>query len=121
MMSSGSFSDAQRRSIGVCLTQLRELGRTIRSYEVGAAQLERIDEAIDAMAAATGARPPSAPRNALNAALAQMLVLEEELRPRRLSAYGAIDADAEALLDAYVQQLVDLTSELISEVEKGRP
>jgi len=120
-MSAETFSDAQRTSIGVCLTQLRELGRTIRSYAVGAAQLERIGEAIDAMAAATRARPPSAPRNALNAPLAQMLVLEEELRPRRLSAYGTIDANAEALLDAHVQQLVDLTSELISEMEKGRP
>jgi len=86
-MSAESFSDAQRTSIEVCLAQLRELSR-----RVGAAQLERIDEAIDAMEAATGARRPSAPQDALNAALAQMLVLEEE---RRLAAYGGGDADAE--------------------------
>lgn len=120
-MPAESFSDAHRRSIGVCLAQLRELSRTIRSYDVGAAQLQRIDEAIDAIVAATGARRPSVPRNGLNAALVQMLILEEELRPRRLSAYGTVDADGEALLDAHVQQLVDLTNELLSKTKKVRP
>ena len=120
-MPAATFSDAQRRSIGVCLAQLRELSRTIRSYDVGTVQLHRIDEATDGMAAATGAHRPRAPRNALNTALAQMLVLEEELRPRRLSAYGTIDTDAEALLGGHVQQLVDLTNELISATTKVRP
>jgi hypothetical protein len=46
-----------------------------------------------------------------------MLVLEEELRPRRLAAYGAVDPEAALLLDAHVQELVDLTNALIARLE----
>lgn len=107
-------------SIGVCLAQLRELVHTIRSQGVDGDRLDRIGEAIEAMATATGARRPSPPRNALGAALAQMLVLEEELRPRRLAAYGALEPDAARVLDRHVQQLVDLTVELIADTDRGR-
>ena len=107
-------------SIGVCLAQLRELAHTVRSQGVDGDRLDRIEAAIEAMAAATGARRPTPPRNALGAALAQMLVLEEELRPRRLAAYGALEPDAARALDRHVQRLVDLTVELIADTEKGQ-
>jgi len=111
------FSDAQRRSIGVCITLLSELTQAVRSYGAGGAQLPRIEETLASLAAATGAHRPGRAENRLNAALAQMLVLEEELRPKRLTAYGDLAPEAADILDRHVQQLVELTGELIAELQ----
>jgi hypothetical protein len=78
--------------------------------------LARIEREIQAIAAATGARPPASPRNELSAALAQMLVLAAELRAKRLSAYGALEPEAAAFLDSRAQRLTDLAAELVSEL-----
>jgi hypothetical protein len=111
-----SFSEAQRHSIGVCLSQLRELLATVRAHGGAERTLARIEDEIDAMAVATDARRPAAPRNVVSAALAQMLVLAAELRARRLAAYGALEPEAASLLDNHAQQLTDLTNELIEEL-----
>jgi hypothetical protein len=111
------FSEAQQHSIGVCLSQLGEHLRTLRGFGIQSTPLAQIERELEAMAQATGARRPKPPRNALNATLVQMLVLEEELRPRRMTAYGALSDDAARMLDAHVQRLVDLTQALIDQLQ----
>lgn len=111
------FSEAQRGSIGVCVSQLGEHLRALRGFAIDGAALDRIELELEAMAAATGARSPQPPRNARNATLVQMLVLEEELRPRRMTAYGSLSDDAARVLDQHVQRLVDLTQALITQTE----
>jgi hypothetical protein len=113
------FSAAQRTSIGVCVTQLSELAQAVRGYGVRAGELDQLEHAFDALAGATSARKAPPPANRLNAALAQMLVLEEELRPRRLAAYGTVDPEAARILDEHVQRLVDLTNTLIDRLQKA--
>lgn len=112
------FSDAHRRSIGVCIAQLSELTRSIRAYGVGSEQIPRIEQTLTSLAEATNAHRPVRPQNQLNAALAQMRVLEEELRPKRLRAYGALVPEAADILDRHVQQLVDLTNDLIDDIQE---
>jgi len=111
------FSDAQRRSIGVCLSQLDEHLRTLRGVGVDHSMLGQIEHALEAFAEATGAKRPQPSRNALKATLVQMLVLEEELRPRRMTAYGELSDEAARVLDANVHALVDLTQALIAQIE----
>ena len=112
-----AFSAGQRASIGVCVAQLSTLTQTLRGYGVVSEQLDQLEQALESLARATRAQKPRPPRNRLNAALAQMLVLEEELRPRRLTAYGTMHPDAARILDEHVQRLVDLTSALIAELQ----
>jgi hypothetical protein len=112
------FSAAQRTSIGVCITQLLELTQAVRGYGVRADELDQVDQALEALAGATGARKAPPPANRLNAALVQMLVLEEGLRPRRLAAYGPVDPEAARILDDHVQRLVDLTNTLIDRLKE---
>jgi hypothetical protein len=50
-----------------------------------------------------------------------MLVLEEELRPRRVRGYGPLDDEAAAVLDEHVQRLVDETNRLIARLERADP
>jgi hypothetical protein len=111
------FSAAQRTSIGVCLSQFAELVQVVRGFGVEAEELDEVDREIESFTRATGARRPPPPRNALNAALAQMLVLEQELRPRRLRNYGEVGPEAERVLDAHVEQLVELTNALIARLQ----
>ena len=113
------FSAAQRSSLGVCVAQLSDLAQTLRGYGVVSVQLGQLEQALESLARATGAQKPRPPRNRLNAALAQMLVLEEELRPRRLAAYGAISPDAARILDEHVQRVVDLTNALLAELQRA--
>jgi hypothetical protein len=110
------FTEAQRRSIGVCVAQLSELTQAVRGFGVGSAQLARIEETLASLAEATNARRPERAGNRLDAVLAHMLVLEEELRPQRLRAYGAVDPDGARILDRHVRQLVERTNELIAEL-----
>ena len=69
---------------------------------------------------ASARKRPQPPRSALNATLIQLLVLEEELRPRRMTAYGALSDEAAHVLETHVQRLVDLTQTLITQHEHGR-
>lgn len=114
------FTDAQQHSIGVCLSQLDEHLRTLRGVGVDHSTLGRIEQTLEAFAEATGARRPQPPRNTLNATLVQMLVLEEELRPRRMTAYGELSDEAARVLDANVQALVGLTQALIAQIESAK-
>jgi hypothetical protein len=107
------FTAAQRHSIGVAVKQLLELVEAARGLGVDGEALDELEQALERFALAAGAgMPPPPPRNRLNAVLVQMLVLEEELRPRRLAAYGDVDPEAAMLLDEHVQRLVDLTNAL---------
>jgi hypothetical protein len=115
------FTDAQRHSIGVCVSQLGEHVRTLRSFGVGGPTLAQLEQALDEFADEAGAKKPQPPRNVLNATLVQMLVLEEELRPRRMTSYGPLSEDAAHTLDGHVQRLVDLTSTLIARSQHARP
>lgn len=108
------FPEAYRRSIGVTLARLEELVRTARGYGLAAEGLARIETELAATAEATAARRPRPPRNVVGAVLVQMLVLAEELRPRRLAGYGTIDSDAATVLERHAQRLVDLTNEVIA-------
>jgi len=114
----GLFTESHRRSIGVCVAQLGEALATIRSHVGSAESIARIQAEIASLAAATGAHRPGGPHNPVNAALAQMLVLEEEMRPRRMRAYGDLGEEASRILDEHVQRLVDATRELIREIEE---
>ena len=114
------FSDGQRRSIGVCVSQLEELCESLGRYGISAARLAPIQEAVNALEVATEARRPAPPKNAVMGALAQMRVLEEEMRPRRMASYGELSATSAELLDRHVQQLADLTSRLMDELEQAK-
>lgn len=113
-----SFSEAHRRSIGVTLARIDEHLQTLRGLGLAVEHLDRIAQELEATAAATGARRPQPPRNVLNATLVQMLVLEEELRSRRMRGYGPLDEAAAALLDEHVQRLIDETNRLIAHLER---
>jgi hypothetical protein len=109
------FPDAHRHSFGVYQSQLGEHVRTLRSFGADGSTLEQIERVLEAFAEDTGTNRPQPPRNALNATLVQMLVLEEELRPRRMTAYGSLSDEAARLLDTHVQRLIDLTQTLIAQ------
>ena len=113
------FSEAQRTSIGSAIALLHDHVRTLRGLKVDGAYLDRIEQELDAMANATAARTPAPPGNALGATLVHMLVLEEDLRPARMRAYGDVTDDAVQILDEHVQRLVDLTRELMTLLEGG--
>lgn len=115
------FSDAQRGSIGVCVTQLEEFVHALRGYGVGSPLLAELELAIGALETATDARRPRVPKNRVPAALAQMRVLAEELRPRHMAGYGEVSPAAAAVLDARVGRLVELLDLLTSEVAGQRP
>lgn len=114
-----SFSEAYRRSIGVTLARIGEQLQTLRGLGLAEERLAPIARELDATAAATGARRPEPPRNMLNATLVQMLVLEEELRSRRMRGYGPLEEAAAALLDEHVQRLIDETNRLIAHLERA--
>jgi len=114
------FSDGQRRSIGVCVSQLEELVENLRRYGIAAALLTPISAALDELETATKARRPAPPRNAVMGALSQMRVLEEEMRPRRMTAYGDLSATSAELLERHVQRLADLTEHLMDELERAK-
>ncbi|MGH3003757.1 MAG: hypothetical protein ACRDM1_14025 [Gaiellaceae bacterium] len=107
-----ALTESQRRSIGVSLSQIQELAGTARAYDVPVSALTRLEDAVEALREASDAIIPVAPKNVLNAAVAQMRVLAEELRPSRLRAYGAIEPDVAAEVDVLVQRLVDAVSAL---------
>jgi hypothetical protein len=46
-------------------------------------------------------------------------VLEEELRSRRMTGYGPLTEEAAGILDTHVQRLVDLTNDLIDDVQRS--
>lgn len=119
-MSHGSelFTEAQQHSIGVCLSQLGEHLRTLRGFGISDAPLAQLERALEQFADETGATKPQPPRNVLNATLVQMLVLEEELRPRRMTAYGSVSDAAASILDTHVQTLIDLTQALIAQLQQ---
>jgi hypothetical protein len=120
MPDSDLFSVAQRGSIGVCIAQLSELLQTVRSFRVEPELVEELEETLQSLERATEARLPAPPRNRLTAALVQMLVLEEELRPKRLSAYGAVQPEAAIVLDQHIERLTDLTNAVIDRLERPR-
>lgn len=120
MPDSDLFSVAQRGSIGVCIAQLSELLQTVRSFRVEPELLDELEDALQSLEQATEARRPAPPRNRLTAALVQMLVLEEELRPKRLSAYGAVQPEAAIVLDQHIERLTDLTNAVIDRLERPR-
>jgi hypothetical protein len=113
------FPEAYRRSIGVTLARFDELVRAARGHGVAADGLAEIETELAATAKATAARRPRPPRNATNAVLVQMLVLAEELRPRRMAGYGPLDDVSAALLEEHAQRLVDLTNDVIASVERA--
>ena len=115
------FTEAQRGSIGVCVTQLEELVHALRGFGVASPLLAELQLAIGELEAATGARRPGAPKNRVPAALAQMRVLAEELRPRHMAGYGEVTPTAAAVLDARVGRLVELLDALASELSGQRP
>jgi hypothetical protein len=53
-------------------------------------------------------------------ALSQMRVLEEEMRPPRMVAYGDLPAASAELLDRLVQTLADLTNQLMDELQRAK-
>jgi hypothetical protein len=108
------FSEAQRNTIGVSLKHLGDLVQTLRGLGVHAGELGELERALESLAEDTGARLPAPPPNQVNATLVRMLVLEEELRPRRLAAYGDVDPEGGRILEAHVDELVDLTRALIA-------
>ena len=120
-MNEALFTDAQRGSIGVCVTQLEEVVHALRGYGVASPLLAELELAIGELEAATDARRPRAPKNRAPAALAQMRVLAEELRPRHMAGYGEVSPNAAAVLDARVSRLVELLDLLTSEVAGQRP
>ena len=120
-MDEALFSDAQRGSIGVCVTQLEELVHALRGYGVGSPLLAELELAIGELESATDARRPRVPKNRVPAGLAQMRVLAEELRPRHMAGYGEVSPAAAAVLDARVGRLVELLDLLTSEVAGQRP
>ncbi len=109
------FTEAQQGSIGVGVTQLDELLQALRGFGVASPLLGELQVAIGELEAATGARRPVAPTNRVPVALAQMRVLAEELRPRRMANYGVVTLTAAAILDARVGRLVELLDALGSE------
>jgi len=111
-----SFTDAQRTSIGVCVAQLEELVDALRRLGVHDERVDRVSATAARLATATQARKPAGPKNAVRAALTQMRVLEEELRPSRLSAYGELSAASAELVDGYVDELAALTTSLLEEL-----
>jgi hypothetical protein len=112
------LTDAHRGSIGVALARLAELADSVRAAGVGGGGLEALEQEIEAMARATGARQPAPPQGTLQATLVQMLVLGEELRARRLRAYGQLGEDVARVVDEHAQRLVELTHDLIDELER---
>ncbi|HZQ80717.1 MAG TPA: hypothetical protein VFB25_01935 [Gaiellaceae bacterium] len=114
------FTDAQRGSIGVCVSQLEELVDTLRRLGVQSSWLDEIASAVCDLEHATDARRPAPPKNAAKAAVSQMRVLEEELRPPRMRAYGDLSEASAQLLDRHIQRLATLTSLLDSEIERAR-
>lgn len=115
------FTDAQRGSIGVCVSQLEELVRALRSFGVVSPLLVELERAVGELEASTGARRPRPPRNRIAGTLAQMRVLEQELRPRHLAGYGAVSPAAAAILDEQVGRLAELTEALADELAGQRP
>jgi hypothetical protein len=114
------FTEAQRDSIGVCVSQLDELVESLKRLGVAPERLAPITAAIEDLEAATAAHRPAPPKNAVLGALSQMRVLEEEMRPSRMAAYGDISAASAAVLDRHVQKLADLTDQLIGSLRLRR-
>jgi len=115
------FTEAQRGSIGVCVTQLEELLHALRGFGVASPLLAELQLAIGELEATTGARRPRPPKNRVQAALAQMRVLTEELRPRRMAGYGEVTPGAAAVLDARLGRLIELLDALGGELSGQRP
>ncbi|HXH96511.1 MAG TPA: hypothetical protein VNH40_04805, partial [Gaiellaceae bacterium] len=104
---------------GVTLARIDEHLQTLRGLGLAGEHLDRVALELEATATVTGARRPEPPRNALSATLVQMLVLEEELRSRRMRGYGPLDAAAAAVLDEHAQRLIDETNRLIAHLERA--
>lgn len=115
-----TFSEGQRHSIGVCVSQLEELCEALRRYGIDQAHLDPIEAAIGELETATDARRPAPPKNAVMGALSQMRVLEEEMRPQRMAAYGDVSAVSAEVLDRHVQHLADVTIRVMDELERAK-
>jgi hypothetical protein len=57
------FTDAQRHSIGVCVSQLGEHVRTLRGFGLSGPNLDKFEQALDEVADEAGAKKPQPPRN----------------------------------------------------------
>lgn len=107
------LNDPQRLSVGVALTQMRELAAAVQRLGGSDEALARLEATIRALWERADAIAPKAPRNARNAAVTQMRVLAEELRPAQLRQYGrTLDAAAAAELDELLHQLVGAITDL---------
>jgi hypothetical protein len=99
------LTDAQRRSIGVVLSQIEELMESARRNGASDEALAHLGRVVEEVRASSRAIRPRRPRNVLNATIAQMRVLAEELRPQRLRGYGPLDEPAAGAVDRSVQRL----------------
>jgi hypothetical protein len=115
-MGPDSFTEAQRRSIGVVLKLFDELIRSLRSDGLDEDSLSLLEAALAEIAEVTGAKAPRPKGNEVHAKLAQMLVHAMELDARRLRAYGELSVEAADYLDEQSRRLTELTMRLIDGV-----
>lgn len=114
----GPFSETHRRTLGSRLAmmekliaQVRELGSESEALVELETDLARIDEQVDAI------RPAPPPHQA-RAALAELLVLTYELRPRALRAYGELSEEGERYLEQQAVRLRELVQRALDQLER---
>ncbi len=111
------LSETHRRTLGSRLAEMRNLIAEVRGvgFESGLlteleAELARIDLETDAI------RPRPAAHRA-RAALAQLLLLALEIRPRALRAYGELAEEGARYLEQRSARLSDIVERALDELE----
>jgi hypothetical protein len=106
-MAAIELNEPQRLSVGVALTQMRELAAAVQRLGGPEDGLAHLEAAMSVLWQRTDAIAPKPPRNARSAAVTQMRVLAEELRPAQLKQYGhTLAPDTAAELNELLHVLI---------------
>ena len=118
-MDPDSFTSAHQRSIGIALSLMEGLVRSLRADGLRDEALAQLEAALAEVAEATGASKPSPRPGELQAKLAQLLVHAMELDSHHLKAYGELPVEAREYLDEQSQRLSALTLRLTDAAQGG--
>ncbi len=117
-MNGHRLSETHRRTLGSRLTMMRKLISQVRELGFETELLTGLETKLTGIEGDVEAIRPSPPPYQARAALAELLLLTYELRPRALKAYGEVAEESASYLEQASAQLTELVQRALDQLER---
>lgn len=116
-----ALTEAQRRAVGGRLSTAIDAIRRLRGVGFESDALDALELALAEVADTTGAYLRRDGPSVVQAAIAQLLVVADELRPRWLAGYGDMDEASAQYLEQQAARLAALTDAVLEPLADTSP